>query len=296
MRDYSKVSPRFWTGDTGRQIRKMGHETQVIAFYLFTCPSANMLGLYYLSLPTLCHETGSSFEGASKALRSLSEAHFAYYDEASEQVFVPNMAREQIGERLKSRDNRHVAVLKELDQLKKSPFFHRFVDTYKEAFELPYERNSEAPYQAPSKSLVEPLRSQEQEQEQEQEQKEEQEPEHDLAGPVPKPNGKHAAIPGDVERVFDHWRTVWKKPKAKLDPKRQRAIKLALKDFTADQVCESLTGYGTSPFHRGKNDRNTVYDEISRHLCDVAHIEKGIELAGSGGTPGTGKDPYAGAI
>jgi hypothetical protein len=172
MRDYSKVSPRFWTGDTGRVIRKMGPEVQVIAFYLFTCPNANMLGLYYLSLPTLCHETGRPLQGALKALRSLREAKFAYYDAPSEHVYLPNMAREQIGLRLSVKDNRHIAVLRELEQLRKTPFFNDFVTRYREAFHLQelalngeQGREKESPFEGPS----EPLRSQEQEQEQEQE-------------------------------------------------------------------------------------------------------------------------------
>lgn len=48
MRDYAKVSPRFWLGETGRELRKAGAEAQVVAFYLMTSPHANMLGLYYL--------------------------------------------------------------------------------------------------------------------------------------------------------------------------------------------------------------------------------------------------------
>lgn len=174
MRDYSKVSPRFWTGSTGRELRKLGSQAQVIAFYLFTCPSANMLGLYYLGMPTLCHETGSPLKGALKGLQDLREAQFAYYDRPSEHVYVPNMAREQIGERLQRKDNRHVAVLKELRQLKNTVFYGDFVIRYREAFELhdlELDPNFVSPLQAPSK----PLRSQEQEQEQEQNQEQEQE-------------------------------------------------------------------------------------------------------------------------
>lgn len=168
MRDYSKVSPRFWTGDTGKQIRKLGPQAQVVAFYLFTCPSANMIGLYYIGLPTLCHETGSPLQGALKALRSLSEVGFAHYDLPSEHVYLPNMAREQIGERLQKKDNRHIAVLKELDQLRKTPYFKPFIERYRDAFELQDLEISPlngSPLEAPS----EPLRSQKQEQEQKQE-------------------------------------------------------------------------------------------------------------------------------
>lgn len=180
MRDYSKVSPRFWTGDTGRQIRELGRDAQVIAFYLFTCPSANMLGLYYLNLPTLCHETGSPLEGALEALRSLENIGFAHYDPISEHVYLPNMAREQVGERLKDKDNRHVSVLRELESLRKTPFFNSFVERYRDAYRL-HDVQLNKPLPSPSggtpkglprgsKDPSTPLRSQEQEQEHEHEQ------------------------------------------------------------------------------------------------------------------------------
>lgn len=69
MRDYAKVSPRFWLGETGRELRKAGAEAQVVAFYLMTSPHANMLGLYYLPVLYLAHETGLGLEGASKGLQ-----------------------------------------------------------------------------------------------------------------------------------------------------------------------------------------------------------------------------------
>ena len=77
MRDYAKVAPQFWIGETGRELRTMGPETQVLALYLITSPHANMLGLYYLPLPLMAHETGLSAQGTLKALARLSEAGFA---------------------------------------------------------------------------------------------------------------------------------------------------------------------------------------------------------------------------
>ncbi|EEW4485717.1 replication protein [Escherichia coli] len=76
MRDYAKVSPRFWLGETGRELRKAGAEAQVVAFYLMTSPHANMLGLYYLPVLYLAHETGLGLEGASKGLQRGFEGAF----------------------------------------------------------------------------------------------------------------------------------------------------------------------------------------------------------------------------
>ena len=54
MRDYAKVSPKFWTGETGREIRRLdkeggsqgaskGVEGALVALYLMTSPHSNML-------------------------------------------------------------------------------------------------------------------------------------------------------------------------------------------------------------------------------------------------------------
>lgn len=169
MRDYGRVTPQFWTGQTGRHIRKAGRDAQVVAMYLMTCPASNMIGLYYLPIPTLCHETGLSEKEAWKALRSLLEAQFCDYDRASEVIWVASMARYQIGEQLDPKDKRCKGVWRELSQYKNTKFFQAFHDRYRVSFCLP--DLDGAPLQrSPSEAPFESLRSQDQEQEQEQEQ------------------------------------------------------------------------------------------------------------------------------
>ena len=65
MRDYGKVSPQFWIGQTGKKLRSEGAEAQIVAMYLMTSPHANMLGLYYCPAMFIAHETGLDLEGAS---------------------------------------------------------------------------------------------------------------------------------------------------------------------------------------------------------------------------------------
>lgn len=167
MRTYAKVSPRFWTGSTGRAIREMGPDCQLVALYLLTAPSSNMIGLYYLPLPTVAHETGMTLEGASKALRRVADGVFAHYDEASETVWIVNMARDQIGEQLKPSDKQAIGIARQLEEHRASSLARAFHAHYCEAYHLPDMKPLASPLQAPSK----PLRSQEIEQEQEQEQK-----------------------------------------------------------------------------------------------------------------------------
>jgi hypothetical protein len=57
MREYARVSPQIWLGETGRKLRGYP-EAQIVAYYLLSSPHANMIGLYYLPIIYLAHETG----------------------------------------------------------------------------------------------------------------------------------------------------------------------------------------------------------------------------------------------
>lgn len=162
MRDYGKVAPQFWTGETGRQLKAGGPEAIVVAMYLMTSPHANMIGLYYLPKLYLAHETGLGMEGACKGLARAIEAGFCSYDEASEYVFVHAMARFQIADTLDPKDKRCKGVENEASKVPKGLLRNDFFARYGVAFHI----ENGSPFEAPSK----PLRSQEQEQEQEQKQ------------------------------------------------------------------------------------------------------------------------------
>lgn len=154
MREYAKVSPLFWTGETGRAVIECGSAAIAIAMYLMTNPHANALGLYYLPLAYMAHDLKSTLEGASKGLLSCIEAHFCDYDKASEMVWVYEMARFQTGTALKTKDNRHKSTVKLYARLPKCPFLGPFFDKYAEDFNLPERRETKgltSPLQAPSK-------------------------------------------------------------------------------------------------------------------------------------------------
>ncbi len=166
MRDYSKVSPQFWTGETGRAIRG-DLEAQMVALYLMTSPHSNMIGVFTCPLVYISHEIGIPLEGASKGLSKLVQIGFCTYDHPLETVFIHEMASYQIGVSLKPTDNQVKSVCKEFAAIPESIIKQAFYKKYCEAYHLPKI--------APSKPLSKPLGSQEQEQEQEQEHKQEQE-------------------------------------------------------------------------------------------------------------------------
>ena len=134
MREYAKVSGTFWTGKTGRELKAKGPEALIVGMYLMTCPNSNMLGLYWLPKLYLSHETGLGSEGASKGLTSAIEAGFCHYDEASEMVWVVEMAAYQIADTLKQSDNRVVGIQREYDALPENPYLSTFYERYAAKF------------------------------------------------------------------------------------------------------------------------------------------------------------------
>lgn len=136
MRDYGIVTPKFWIGETGRALRG-DLAAQVVAAYLITNPHANMLGLYYLPFLYLCHETGIDQDSASRALAKLESEGFAHYDQASEHVWVVEMARFQIGPHLNRGDKRIIGIVRELEALAGNPFIVDFRAKYGEVYHLP---------------------------------------------------------------------------------------------------------------------------------------------------------------
>ncbi|EHL6631264.1 replication protein [Salmonella enterica] len=185
MRDYATISPQFWLGETGRKLRKMGAETQVVAFYLMTSPHANMLGLYYLPVLYLAHETGLDMEGASKGLRRATEAGFCSYDEETEMVWVHEMASYQIGRSLSAGDKRCAGVRNEYAALPENPFLPAFYDKYQHHYHLDVKRESSVKNASENSDVnhkkgrglegaYKALRSQDQEQDQDQDQEQDQ--------------------------------------------------------------------------------------------------------------------------
>lgn len=170
MRDYGKVSPHFWIGKTGKELRHAGAESQLVALYLLTSPHANMIGLYYMPLTFLSHETGLPIEGASKGLNSAIKAGFCKYDEQSEMVWVIEMATHQIGDALKPGDKRCAGVQNEYDKVSDNLFLSEFYDKYSQQFNMTSCRKSEVTNPAQNEGASKGLASQEQEQEQEKEQ------------------------------------------------------------------------------------------------------------------------------
>lgn len=136
MRDFAKISPQFWINEKGREIRRLGVDAQLIAFYFYTNPHASMIGIYYLPIALIAHETGFASERVKQALDKLSRINFCSYDERSEYIWVHEMAFDQIDTELKPHDNRVKGIHTAFYSLPKLPFLNQFVEKYSRSFHL----------------------------------------------------------------------------------------------------------------------------------------------------------------
>src|SRR5690625_1152938 len=119
-----------------------------------TSPHANMIGIYYLPQLYLAHETGLGVDGAAKGLSACVEAGLCAYDEDAETVFVPRMASYQVAKSLSVKDNRRIAVLRELDSVGSSEFADMFRQLYSSPFCLDAPRYPSVPHHRFAPSLV----------------------------------------------------------------------------------------------------------------------------------------------
>lgn len=85
---------------------------------------------------------------------------------------------------------------------------------------------------------------------------------------------------GESQEVFDYWQQELNHPRAKLDAKRDKAIKARLKDgYTVSDLKAAIDGIQKSAHHMGENDRNALYDDIELICRDGPHVDKFIKLA-----------------
>ena len=131
MRQFVKISPTFWVGQTGKDLRKAGPAVQLVALYLISNPHVNYIGVYRLPLAYARSDLKMSEKALTKALSILERIGFAKFDPPSEMVWVCQGARWQIGESLAKTDRRVKFVQGEFNALPmdcplRSAFFDRY--------------------------------------------------------------------------------------------------------------------------------------------------------------------------
>jgi hypothetical protein len=137
---------RFWVGGTGRElVRRFGRDHVNVSIYLFTGPSAHQSGLYYLPALEITEHTGISAPKVRRILADLDRIGFARYDESASMIWVVTMARWQISEALRDRDNRVRGLRRYLKSLPRSVL----VDDFRRHYALEIDADP-SPSEAPS--------------------------------------------------------------------------------------------------------------------------------------------------
>jgi len=135
MRDYGLISTKMWTRGSGKRLRGNA-VAMLVGCYLCTSPHSNMIGVYYCPLVTISHELGLPVESIREALKVVESEGFAFYDEDSEFVWVPNHAEIEIGDTLRPGDRRAKRIKAEFELIGCKRFAAAFLERYGSAFGL----------------------------------------------------------------------------------------------------------------------------------------------------------------
>ena len=227
-----------------------------------TCPHANIIGCFRLPQAYVAEDLGWDAQRVSKGFRELSGKGFATHDAGGWLCIHRYLKWNAI-----ENPNQATAARKVFDQI---PDRSAAKVACALAFEEFADRVDPAAYNrflTVGVTLSKPFLNQEQEQEQEQDQEQEK-------NLVPQQAGEPAAQ--TVEGVvFDYWRKAMESPRSKLDAKRTKTIKAALKwGYTPEQLCKAIDGCRVTPHNMGINDRGEKYNGIDLILRNADQIDR----------------------
>jgi hypothetical protein len=81
----------------------------------------------------------------------------------------------------------------------------------------------------------------------------------------------------EIERVFRHWQAERGREKSQLTEDRKRRIRARLREFTADQLCQAISGVKCDPWpERAQND------DLTQILRNAGQVERFLRFAQSG--------------
>lgn len=137
MRNFAMISPAFWTGRTGRDLRSAGNNAQLVALYLLSCPHANYIGIYRLPVAYIASDLNMNILDVVQTLKCIEQTGFALYDEATEIAWIVEGARHQIGDDIKVADKRVKMIQREFESLPSDcPFLDAFFEKYAKSLKL----------------------------------------------------------------------------------------------------------------------------------------------------------------
>lgn len=249
MRDFNKVSGKFWMSPFAKSLKQWGAEAMLLSIYLQTNHHTHSVGVFYLPIHYIAHDTGIPIQQVQTLLKVLCKANFCRYDFTEEYIWLINYALEQAGGPLKEGDNRIIQAQKYCEGLPQLDFLDEFYQTNKDDFHLVQCQKKQiiTPLEAPSKGLL----SSETETKTKTETKTERETETESI--VAEPRQLEPSKP--EQSVFEHWKQTMNHPNAKFDNKRKRLISQAMKlGYDQEQLCNAITGCAQTPHNIGVNE------------------------------------------
>lgn len=92
------------------------------------------------------------------------------------------------------------------------------------------------------------------------------------------PTPQRGSRADEIEEVFNHWKTVMESPRSRLDDKRRKVIREALKHYSVAELCEAIEGCSLDRWSMGANERHTKFNGIHIILRDAEHIDRFIGI------------------
>lgn len=130
-RFYARSYPEFWTGSTGRALARLSPVVRDLAHYLYAGPNVAPYGLYLKPLPVIVSEFGRAEKDVRSSLEALGELRYAFFDEPTGFVWVPEMAAYQLKPLpLKRADYNVKAARRWYAAVARNPFLGEFYDRY----------------------------------------------------------------------------------------------------------------------------------------------------------------------
>lgn len=129
--NFFKLRSTFWTGPTGKALRRFGPEVRELATYLMSCEVATVVGVYHLELEMVCLQTGRTDRTVRNSFEKLAALDYAFYEETSGWVWVREMAATQLDAPLKAADYRAKMVARWYAAAPRNCWLGPFWDRYR---------------------------------------------------------------------------------------------------------------------------------------------------------------------
>lgn len=103
--------------------------------------------------------------------------------------------------------------------------------------------------------------------------------------------------PPSLAAVFEHWKAKTGYRRAKLTPKRARAVRNRLRDgYSVEELRRAVDGCLVTPHNAGQNERGERYDDLELICRDGEHVERFMRNAGAPPKARAGPDPNGGIV